>query len=300
VEGRSECCDTASLTIEECQTEIGEENLDRALELLARWPLRRSQKGRLKDEHDYTGQGNSGQVPWSLLRQYGSNLSVRGHRLRFALLSHGQEPLSWTLCSARERVSVMGKRGKSAGFLMDQAVLDNYTPPKGSRLSNDDDWLDTRQPPFPYPDAEDLIRTYFESYLDVECLMAEKIAEWRTVLDQEKAIIKRHLRTISGLADQRTRWFCTEALKALSPQAKRMREALRQIARLERLRSAARRVFDIKAPVSCDAAFDDKVAQARQVAVLDVVSRALEVKKRGKSYTALCPFHDDRNPSLHI
>jgi len=183
---------------------------------------------------------------------------------------------------------------------MDRAVLDNYTPPGSSRLSDEDDWLDTKQLPFPYPDAEGLIRTYFTSYLDVECLLTEKKAEWREAISQERAVIKEDLRTISELTDERARWFWTEVLKALSPQAKRMRESLRHIARLTRLESAARRVFQVKDPVSSNAAFDEKVTQARQVPILDIVSQLLEVKQRGKSYVALCPFHEDRNPSLHI
>jgi hypothetical protein len=183
---------------------------------------------------------------------------------------------------------------------MDRAVLDDYTPPRNVDPSDDEEWLDTRQPMFPYPDAEELVRTYFASYLDVDCFVAEKTAEWRDVIDHERVIIKEDLRMISGLTDQRARWFWTEVLKALSPQAKRMREALRQIARLQRLDFAARRVFGVRDLVGSDAAFDEKVARARQIPILDVVSQLLEVKNRGKSYVALCPFHEDKNPSLHI
>ncbi|MBS1516530.1 MAG: DNA primase [Bacteroidetes bacterium] len=34
--------------------------------------------------------------------------------------------------------------------------------------------------------------------------------------------------------------------------------------------------------------------------IVDVISGYIEVKKRGKSFLALCPFHPDKNPSLHI
>jgi hypothetical protein len=167
------------------------------------------------------------------------------------------------------------------------------------RPSNDEDWLDTRPPSFPCPDGEELIRAYFTSYLDVECLVAEKTAEWREAISRERAIIKEDLREISGLTDERARWFWTEALKVLPP-ARRMRDALTNIARLERLRSAAMRVFDVRGPESQDAAFEGKVDQARQVPILDVVSHLVEVKRSGKSYIALCPFHNDKHPSLCV
>ena len=34
--------------------------------------------------------------------------------------------------------------------------------------------------------------------------------------------------------------------------------------------------------------------------VVDVVSRYIDVTKHGRSYRALCPFHNDKNPSLMI
>lgn len=42
----------------------------------------------------------------------------------------------------------------------------------------------------------------------------------------------------------------------------------------------------------------DEIAQANDI--VDVVSGYLAVKKRGKTFLALCPFHPDKNPSLHI
>ncbi len=41
-----------------------------------------------------------------------------------------------------------------------------------------------------------------------------------------------------------------------------------------------------------------EIAQANDI--VDVVSGYIQVKKRGKSFLALCPFHPDKNPSLHI
>lgn len=42
----------------------------------------------------------------------------------------------------------------------------------------------------------------------------------------------------------------------------------------------------------------DEIAIANDI--VSVISDYIEVKKRGKSFLALCPFHPDKNPSLHI
>ena len=34
--------------------------------------------------------------------------------------------------------------------------------------------------------------------------------------------------------------------------------------------------------------------------IVDVISSYVQVKRRGKSYVGLCPFHPDKNPSMHI
>ncbi|MFZ1323335.1 MAG: CHC2 zinc finger domain-containing protein, partial [Ignavibacteria bacterium] len=41
-----------------------------------------------------------------------------------------------------------------------------------------------------------------------------------------------------------------------------------------------------------------EIAQANDI--IDVISGYIQVKKRGKSFLALCPFHADKTPSLHI
>lgn len=41
-----------------------------------------------------------------------------------------------------------------------------------------------------------------------------------------------------------------------------------------------------------------EIAQANDI--VDVISGYIQVKKRGKSFLALCPFHADKTPSLHI
>lgn len=42
----------------------------------------------------------------------------------------------------------------------------------------------------------------------------------------------------------------------------------------------------------------EEIAQANDI--IDVISGYIQVKKKGKSFLAICPFHPDKNPSLHI
>ncbi|MCH4202565.1 MAG: CHC2 zinc finger domain-containing protein, partial [Bacilli bacterium] len=34
--------------------------------------------------------------------------------------------------------------------------------------------------------------------------------------------------------------------------------------------------------------------------IVEVISNYIPVTKKGRNYVAICPFHDDKNPSLHI
>jgi len=42
----------------------------------------------------------------------------------------------------------------------------------------------------------------------------------------------------------------------------------------------------------------DEIVQASDI--VDVISSYTQVKRRGKAFLALCPFHPDKNPSLNI
>ena len=46
-----------------------------------------------------------------------------------------------------------------------------------------------------------------------------------------------------------------------------------------------------------DTLFEDVLKSAN---IVDVLSSYINVTKKGRNYVALCPFHDDRNPSLMI
>ena len=38
----------------------------------------------------------------------------------------------------------------------------------------------------------------------------------------------------------------------------------------------------------------------QSIDIVDVVSQFVELKKSGKNYTGLCPFHEEKSPSMLI
>ena len=46
---------------------------------------------------------------------------------------------------------------------------------------------------------------------------------------------------------------------------------------------------------------EEDINAVRQKAdIVDIIGHYLPVQKKGKSYVALCPFHDDHSPSMSI
>ena len=45
---------------------------------------------------------------------------------------------------------------------------------------------------------------------------------------------------------------------------------------------------------------EDIKAIRQQADIVDVMSRYITLEKKGKDYKAICPFHDDHDPSLSI
>ncbi|ARJ56989.1 DNA primase [Campylobacter cuniculorum] len=39
---------------------------------------------------------------------------------------------------------------------------------------------------------------------------------------------------------------------------------------------------------------------SQRVDIVDIISQYIEVRKQGSSYVCICPFHNDKNPSMHI
>ena len=46
---------------------------------------------------------------------------------------------------------------------------------------------------------------------------------------------------------------------------------------------------------------EDKISEIRRsVDIVDVISEYIPLEQKGRNYFAVCPFHDDHNPSMSI
>ena len=52
--------------------------------------------------------------------------------------------------------------------------------------------------------------------------------------------------------------------------------------------------------MAVDFAFDDKEQVRTAIDIVDLIGSYLELRRQGRNYVALCPWHDDRRPSLQI
>ena len=46
--------------------------------------------------------------------------------------------------------------------------------------------------------------------------------------------------------------------------------------------------------------FESILDSVRTVSILEVVGRFLSLKRKGKDYWTICPFHEDHSPSLSV
>ena len=46
--------------------------------------------------------------------------------------------------------------------------------------------------------------------------------------------------------------------------------------------------------------YDEILNIQRKVDIVDVIGNYLSLTRKGKNYFAICPFHDDHNPSMSI
>ena len=45
---------------------------------------------------------------------------------------------------------------------------------------------------------------------------------------------------------------------------------------------------------------DDLIKQIKDTPVTQIVGRFIALKRQGNTVTAICPFHSDTKPSLHV
>ena len=124
--------------------------------------------------------------------------------------------------------------------------------------------------------------------------LPEKLKEWQEKEKQIKEFIKHDLRLIRGrVKDNLSRWFWGEVVKM--GVADKLLEVERQIQRLKRL------ILISKGNVSGPTNFSrEKLEQAKSTSIVEVASSFLKLRRSGRNYVTLCPFHQEKHPSFYI
>lgn len=151
---------------------------------------------------------------------------------------------------------------------------------------------------FPYPGDKELFQMCFSSFKETETLLDSKIEEYQEEKQKIREELKPLLGRINDMGDGLSKKFWRQMLKVIYPTT-RLREIVLHINRLKRLKNIARVVFKENKNF-IDTNYEATLDLARGAQILDVVSPILHLKKTGNKYVGLCPFHEERVPSLYI
>lgn len=145
-------------------------------------------------------------------------------------------------------------------------------------------------PAFSYPSDKELL----EIFPEAKEIIPAKIKELK---ERKKDILKKSvkplLEALRYCPNDFTRWYCREVIKI--SHAEDLVKINTNIERLRRLEQLTR-----KGGGAQDTDFAELVEAARRASIGDVVSAFMRINRSGKNYTARCPFHPDRNPSLFL
>jgi len=137
-------------------------------------------------------------------------------------------------------------------------------------------------------------RELLEIFPEAKEIIPEKLKEWQEREKEIKEVIKHDLRLIrSRVKDSFSRWFWREVVKVYV--GDELLEVERQIQRLKRL------IFISKGNVPESTNFSqEKLRQAKSTSIVEVASSFLKLRRSGRNYVALCPFHQEKHPSFYI
>lgn len=125
-------------------------------------------------------------------------------------------------------------------------------------------------------------------------IIPEKINEWYENREQIANEIKERLITIRNITnDDFERWFLKELFIKLDFGDKLL-EADKQLSRLYNLRKITQGVN------TGSRIADTDIQNALAVPIVDLVSNQVELRRSGKNFIALCPFHTEKHPSFVV
>lgn len=136
-------------------------------------------------------------------------------------------------------------------------------------------------------------RELLEIFPEAKEIIPIKIKEWKLILNRNKKELRNQLVFIyKQNTDEFSIWFFEQALKTfLMPP---IVEANRHILRLKRMLS-------INSPSGKRLEqWQEKIEIARHYPIEEIARSKLELRKAGRYFISLCPFHNERSPSFYI
>ena len=133
----------------------------------------------------------------------------------------------------------------------------------------------------------------FEVFPEAKRIIPLKIMEWEKELHNITSIIKNKLRTAYKQSAPENHWFWREIIKILD--GDRLAEPHRHLMRLRRQLTVAQDRKPKNGAIT-----DERIQRALAVSLVDIAMQRMKLRKNGKTFVGLCPFHNEKTPSFHI
>lgn len=119
------------------------------------------------------------------------------------------------------------------------------------------------------------------------------------IMDRERELgyvintIKRKLSIVHRKSAPENQWFWREVVKQLD--GRKMEEIQRHLLRLRRQFAVVQNKGFRKGTIT-----QEDIQQALTVSLVDIAAQRIKLRKTGKTFVGLCPFHNEKTPSFHI
>lgn len=129
---------------------------------------------------------------------------------------------------------------------------------------------------------------------EIEDVILEKSSDLQGIISEKKLLIAEHLKNINcSEADKFSKWFAREIVKMeFAPELVKYNQELSRFKRYEQLLKPPP---DRKTPD-----FQEKLGEAKRRQIQDVVGQYVELRRAGKNFIGLCPFHSEKRASFYI
>lgn len=133
----------------------------------------------------------------------------------------------------------------------------------------------------------------FEIFPEARHVIPLKMHEWRRRRRKMIEIIKAKFRVIHTKSAPENQWFWKEVVKQFDGQD--LIEANKHISRLRRQLAVAYN----KKP-SGNRLTEEHIQRALSVPLLDIAMQHIRLRRSGRTFKGLCPFHNERHSSFHV